>query len=442
MDMVTAAHHLSNVKQLVKIPIPNSNPANTPTGVYQYEQEIMRNSDVQQLTHIVFDKLDNVPLNFALEIHIGGQLITSISNEIIGTDDVQSIGLPGNTGIGARYRIKLPFDKMWVGRDIHHTYTSNCGHGTHPSVNYKIDGIVRISLQYYTVRYKFKTTNQLSNISLVQEENYLENKWRKYLAQNSHTQSVIQIAYTHGMSNEKIILEHGGQVSGYYIHCRQPITRIKMSLNENERHNLDEDLIAIQCQRVNAYTLYMPCSLNSQRFVLNTVSGMNHSRIDSVVMQIETADQGSRHPVCIISEIHREFIYERGMGGVTTIDGGQYIKNLTFDGPGGYINGKKSNEFIPAIPRVIPEGDTTECVISKELIEPGMEYSRCIRCVGVYAYEVMQLWWNQNKSCPYCRIPMPSGVTKYINSEPNPNYVAPEPEPEPLKPWEIPGVAI
>jgi hypothetical protein len=248
------------------------------------------------------------------------------------------------------------------------------------------------------------------------------------------------MAYTHGMSNEKIILEHGGQVSGYYIHCRQPITGIKMSLNGYERHNLDEDLIAIQCQRVNAYTLYMPCSLNSRRFILNTVSCLNHSRIDSVVMQIETADQGSRHPVCIISEIHREFKYENGMGGVTTIDGGQYIKNLTFEGSGRCINVQKNNA--PPIPRVIPEGDPTECVISKESIEPGMEYSHCTRCVGVYAFEVMQLWWNQNKSCPYCRIPMPSGVTKYINSEADPNYVAPEPDPEPLKRWEIPGVAI
>lgn len=428
--MVASAGLLKNSKQLVKIQL--NNPIQTTDGICKYQYELPRHSEAVQLTHLVFEKLDNAPLNFSLDILIGGIIITSISNELIATEDVQTVPLDGSTNL--KYRIKLPFDKIWVGNDIHHSHRE--GNGPAINVNYRIDGILFISLQYSSKEYIFRTTNRLANVNLIQEETFLQNEWRHYLAQNSHTQSVIQMAYSHGMSNQNIELTHGGEVSGYYIHCRQPITAIKMVINGQPRYDLDSDLIAIQCQRINAYTLYMPCSLDSKRFVLNNVSKLNHSRLDRVVMYIETQDQAPSHPVCIVSEVHREFIYGNGLAGITTSDGGTYTKKLTYTD---MSYSKNINNNVPAIPCVIPDGEPNECVIGNETIEQGMEYSHCTRCVAVYSYDNMQLWWSQNKTCPYCRVQLPT-LVKYVNMAPDPNYVAPEPAP--LQPWEQPGVAI
>lgn len=430
--MSASAGLLKNSKKLVKIPL--NNLIHTTEGICKYVYRQPQYFDVVQLTHLVFDKLDNTPLNFSLDIFIGGIVVTSISNEIIESEEVQTVSPDGFTN--PKYRIKLPFDKIWMGNDIHHTHTDRY----RPSidVNYRIDGIQLISLKYSPLEYIFRTTNSLANVNLIQEENYLQTEWRDYLKQNVHTQTVIQMAYSYGMSNQNIELTHSGEVSGYYIHCRQPITTIKMVINGHERHNLDSDLIAIQCQRINAYTIYMPCSLDSKRFVLNNVSLLNHGRLDMVVMYIETQDRGSSHPVCIVSEIHRTFKYIGGMGSLTSGDNGTYTKNLTYTNTVAH----NLNNNVPAIPRVIPEGEPNECVISRETIDPGMEYSRCTRCVAIYAFGNIQLWWLQNKSCPYCREQLPT-IVKYVNWSPDdPNYVVPEPEPMPLQHWEIPGVAI
>jgi hypothetical protein len=415
---------------LMKIAINNPEVSN---GVSVYSYDIPRTSDAIRPTHLIFEKLDNAPLNFALDILIGGHVITSISNEIIDTHSVKSC--PANNPQRVKYKIVLPFDKMWRGTDI--PYKNNEG-----ETNLKCDGIVAVSLQYMSTYYKLRTTNKLAAVFVVQEDNYLDTEWRKYLAQNSHTQSIVQMAYTHGMSNTRIVLEHGGLVSGYYIHCRHPITNIEMWLNNQLRHSLDSDLIDIQCKRVNAYTLYMPCSLDSQQFILNEATALNHNRIDSVVFIITTSVESGFGQVCIVSEIQRELKYESGMVGITRMDGGTYTKNLVYTG-----NACAGNRLgnIPAIPLVIPVSDEAdnmpECVISREPIEPGMEYSKCTQCVAVYTYDVMRVWWMQNKTCPYCRTSIPA-LVKYVNSEPDPDYIELAPEPDPLKPWEHPGVAI
>jgi hypothetical protein len=408
------------------------------SGVSEYSYDIPRTSDTVRPTHLIFEKLDNAPLNFALDIEIGGQLITSIPNEIIDTQSVKSelVNSNNNNDIQhVKYKIALPFDNIWRGNDIQ--YKNREG-----KCNFKCNGINHVASVYHTKKYKFRTTNKLDGVFIVQEDNYLDDEWRQYLAQNVHTQSIVQMAYTYGMSNTRIIQEHGGLVSGYYIHCRQPITNIEMWINGHSRHSLDSDLIDIQCHRVNAYTIYMPCSLDSQRFILNEAVALNHSRLDRVEFCITTPAELGSSQVCIVSEIHRELKYESGLAGITQGDFGTYTKNLVYIGNicTGNVLGN-----IPAIPLAIPpsdeNGDRPECVISREPIEPGMEYAKCTQCVAVYTYDVMRVWWSQNKTCPYCRINM-SSLVKYVNSEPDPDYLAPEPAPEPLKPWEIPGVAI
>jgi hypothetical protein len=417
---------------LMKIAINNPEVSN---GVSVYSYDIPRTSDAIRPTHLIFDKLDNTPLNFALDILIGGHVITSISNEIIDTHSVKSC--PTNNPQRVKYKIVLPFDKMWRGTDI--PYKNNEG-----ETNLKCDGIVSVSLQYMSTYYKLITTNKLATVFIVQEDNNLDTEWRKYLAQNSHTQSIVQMAYTHGMSNTRIVLEHGGLVSGYYIHCRHPITNIEMWLNNQLRHSLDSDLIDIQCHRVNAYTLYMPCSLDSQRFILNEAAALNHGRLVRVKFCITTPAELGSSQVCIVSEIHRELKYEGGIAGITQGDFGTYTKNLVYTGTENTCTENILGN-IPAIPLVIPVSDEAdnmpECVISREPIESGMEYSKCTQCVAVYTYDVMRVWWMQNKTCPYCRTSIPA-LVKYVNSEPETDYIEPEHEPEPIKPWEIPGVAI
>lgn len=417
---------LRKAVSLSKIALNNPEVTN---GVSVYSYNIPQSSDATRPTHIIFEKLDNAPLNFVLDIIIGSQFIASIPNEIIDTHSVKSEVTADTQRV--KYKIALPFDNIWRGNDI--LYENRAG-----ECNFKCNGIIHVASVYHTKKYKFSTTNRVNNVFIVQEDNCFENEKRKYLAKNSHTQSIIQMAYTHGMSNTRIVLEHGGLVSGYYIHCRQPITNIEMWINSLSRHSLDSDLIDIQCHRVNAYTLYMPCSLDSQRFILNEAAALNHGRLDRVEFCITTPAESSQ--VCIVSEIHRELKYEGGMAGITRMDGGTYGKNLVYTGTENTCTGN-----IPAIPLAIPtsdeNGDRPECVISREPIEPGMEYSKCTQCVAVYAYDVMRLWWMQNKTCPYCRTNIPT-LVKYVNSEPDPDYLAPEPEPGPPKPWEIPGVAI
>ena len=404
-------------------------------GVSVYTYDISQTSDATRPTHIIFEKLDSAPLNFAVDILIGGQLIASIPNEIIDTQSVKS-EVTADTQ-RAKYKIALPFDNIWRGNDIpYKTREGEC--------SFKCNGIIHVALLYHTKKYKFRTTNRVNNVFIVQEDNCFENEKRKYLATNSHTQSIIQMAYTNGMSNTRITLKHSGLVSGYYIHCRQPITNIEMLINNLLRHSLDSDLIDIQCQRVNAYTIYMPCSLDSQRFILNEAVALNHGRLNSVEFCITTHAELGSSQVCIVSEIHRELWYQGGMAGITQTDGGTYIKNLVYTGTENTCTGNILGN-IPAIPLTIPvsdeDADRPECIISREPIEPGMEYSKCTQCVAVYTYDVMRVWWMQNKTCPYCRTNI-LALVKYVNSEPDPDYLAPEPEPEPLKPWEIQGVAI
>ncbi len=414
---------------LMKIAINNPEVSN---GVSVYSYNVPSTSDAVRPTHLIFEKLDDTPLNFALDILIGGQIITSIPNDIIDTQSVKS-EVTADT-LRVKYKIELPFNKIWRGNDIPYK-------NEHGEANLKYEGIGLISLNLHTKIYKLRTTNKLTEVFIVQEDNYLDDEWRKYLMHKSHSQTVVQMAYTHGMSNTRIVLEHGGLVSGYYIDCRQPITNIEMWINNQLRHSLDSDLIDIQCHRVNAYTLYMPCSLDSQRFILNEAAALNHGRLFSVEFCITTSTELGFSQVCIVSEIHRELKYVIGMAGFTHADGGNYKKNLTYMDN---MHMQNTPSDTPAIPcRIITEdgGQMQECVIIREPIEPGMEYAKCTQCVAVYTYDVMRVWWLQNKTCPYCRINMPS-LVKYVNSEPDPDYLAPEPEPEPLKPWEIPGVAI
>ncbi len=396
-------------------------------GVSVYSYVIPQTSDATRPTHLIFEKLDTAPLNFALDIEIGGRLIASIPNEIIDTQSVKSEVTADTQRV--KYKIALPFDNIWRGNDI--PYKNEVG-----ECNLKCNGVIHIATVWYTKIYKFRTTNKLDNVFIVQEDNYLDGEWRKYLAQKTHTQSIIQMEYSHGLTNTRILMDHGGLVSGYYIHCRQPITNIEMWINGLSRHSLDRDLIDIQCRRVNAYTIYMACSLDSQRFILNEAAALNHSRLDRVEFCITTPTELGSSQVCIVSEIHRELKYENGMACITHTDGGTYTKNLVYTGT------ENTLCTLSVIPPSDENGDRPECVISREPIEPGMEYAKCTQCVAVYAYDVMRVWWMQNKTCPYCRTSIQT-LVKYVNSEPDPNYIEPEPElnSEP-KPWEIPGVAI
>ena len=57
-------------------------------GIYTYIYDNIEKSCVIRPTHIIFEKLDNFPLNFTFELYDMDTLITSISNDIIETSNV------------------------------------------------------------------------------------------------------------------------------------------------------------------------------------------------------------------------------------------------------------------------------------------------------------------------------------------------------------------
>lgn len=63
------------------------------TVFHCYEHIVKRTrdagADVVIPTHIEFDRLDLVALNYTFEIYIANQIITSVSNELINDNDIE-----------------------------------------------------------------------------------------------------------------------------------------------------------------------------------------------------------------------------------------------------------------------------------------------------------------------------------------------------------------
>lgn len=377
--------------------------------------------DGLNIKYIQFDKYDSEPFNFELIVFIGGIYVTAVSNEVLDKQCVKLVSREIDSSM-ARYRIELPFDKMFVNQEglpddksMVHSYVNG-----NASVNNGIQ-LLMSKLNTQSLEVKLITTNKVANINLICETVYIEN--RKLMYEKDYTINIMRPEYTHGLSNSLIEITNKGYCMGYYIHCEKPITNIKMIIWNKIKHDLDADLIDVMCERVNSYTLYLPISANTKRYAYDINSIFCHLRVDKLEFMI-TTESSCPVPVCIVSESYEKYTLEntnkanefkiiRRMDLVYTYKDLLFRKNHKYE----------SNKIVyrPLISDTQADAATNNtldntCIISHEPIVRGDEYVKCGQCIALVKYDVMVCWWTRNKSCPHCRVTIPE-LIKYVNTD-------------------------
>jgi len=379
-----------------------------------------REMDGLNIKYMQFDKYDSEPFNFELIVFIGGIYVTAVSNEVLDSHCVKLVSTDIDGSGAARYRITLPFDKMFVNQEglpddksMVHSYVNG-----NASVNNGIQLLMN-KLNTLSLEVNLITTNKVDNINLICETVYIEN--RKLMYEKDYTINIMRPEYTHGLSNSLIEITNKGYCMGYYIHCEKPITNIKMIIWDKIKHDLDADLIDVLCERVNSYTLYLPISANTKRYAYDINHIFCHLRVDKLEFMV-TTESSAPVPVCIVSESYEkytlkktnkanEFEIIRRMDLVYTYKDLLFRENHTYE----------SNKIVyrPLISDTQPDNATNNtlgntCIISHEPIVRGDEYFKCGQCIALVKYDVMVCWWTRNKSCPHCRVTVPE-LIKYVN---------------------------
>lgn len=260
------------------------------SGIQCYDYKIEKKcADVIIPTFIEFDRLDYTPLNYTFEIYIANTILTSIPNEIIKDSDIE---IKAINGTRLKYKIKIPFDNMLTGKEP-----------------FNISGIILVALQFHEVRYCFKTRNNLSNVSIYQQQLRLPQELRFQLSSRRHTQNLTRLFYENTLCNKRTDINYyeNENTKGLYIICNKPIFNIKLETGGGI-FTMDKNYIETKCLKINSDMLYVPINMETKysNIYYITVNDVNDITNGACTCM-------HNEPVCIISECVYKINYEIGM---------------------------------------------------------------------------------------------------------------------------------
>lgn len=293
-------------------------------------------------------------------------------------------------------------------------------------INNFISELKMIALQYSNVvisllNIRQQLLNLIRSVKITIKQTFLDNEPRRRMAQQGHEENIQLISSININSNEtggQLIFRNklnlNGYSKGFFIRGNiNELKYIKLSLQNREKIDYDDDLINLYCHKVSNDLIYIPFNPNlltsyNTNTIDSFIGGINFSRLDYI--NIET--EWSQHQNGFKLYFYKLNIL-RIMSGMC---GFVYTENPIVELDYNNQQIPNSNQIIFATKHKIIDPNKIICPISLETINQNDNYMLCNTCKNCFLETEIKKWFDIKKCCPLCKINWTNNII-YINSE-------------------------